>query len=78
MPMPASFTRTTASSPSRPSVIEIGWPASLYFALLLSRLANTCASRVRSPFTNTGRAGGVTVDARGPAEQRLAGFDRRR
>ncbi len=40
----------------------IGWPGSLYFALLFSRLAKTCASRVRSPLTSTGASGACSVN----------------
>ena len=61
--MPASFTLTTASFPSRRTVSQTGLPRSLYLTALLSRLHNACASRVLSASTYKGSSGSVTVSS---------------
>ena len=54
-------------------------PGSVYFAALLSRLANTCVSRTLSPSTVSGSSGMSTDEPvlRG-FDDRPAGLDRRR
>ncbi len=51
MPMPESFTRITASSPSRPADNQICPPGSVYLAALSSRFVIICVNRVGSPST---------------------------
>ena len=51
MPMPVSLTATRSISPSRLALTAIGRRIGVYLAALVSRFANTCASRVLSPST---------------------------
>ncbi len=63
MPTPLSRTRTTASSPSRSTVIRTSPPMSLYFAALLSRLTTTCPIRSGSAWTQIGWVGSATENS---------------
>ena len=63
MPMPVSFTDATTSLPCRSAASRMRPPRSMYFALLLRRLENTCASRVRSASTMIGCFGSMTVSS---------------
>ena len=60
--MPVSFTDTTTSPPCRSAVSQMRPPCSVYLAALLSRFANTWASRVGSASRWTGSGGRVTVE----------------
>ena len=57
MPTPLSRTRTTASSPSRATVMRTRPPVSVYLAALFSRFTTTCSSRPGSPSTHSGSVG---------------------
>ena len=57
MPTPLSGTRTTASSPSRATVMRTSPPVSVYFAALFSRFTAICSSRAGSPSTHSGSVG---------------------
>ena len=78
MPMPLSFTLTTASPFSRRVAIEMRPPWFVYLAALLSRLANTCVSRTGSPPTHMA-SGSSSTDELVPevVEHGPAGLDRR-
>ena len=58
-----SRTDTATSVPRRSAESQIRPPRSVYLALLVSRLLNTCASRVRSASRYTGRCGSETVSS---------------
>ena len=53
MPRPVSRTRTTATSPSRPTVPSTRPPAGVYLIALLNRLSKTCESRSLSPLMSS-------------------------
>ena len=63
MPTPVSRTRKATRCPSRATARRTCPPSSVYLAALFSRLASTCAMRLGSASTNTGRSG-MAIDRR--------------
>ena len=59
-PMPLSITRTATLLPTTVASRRIAPPELVYLAALLSRLENTCESRVASASSQTGASGSVT------------------
>ena len=70
MPVPLSFTRTTASpwSPCSRNTSTVP-PSGVYLAALFSRLANTCVSRTLSPSTASEASGMFSAQPKAKARQ---------